>query len=295
MADNIKLRLKAKQFPEDPEISNPNNSEVGAASVDSTEVAPVELPCVTVVMPIYNEPITTLMTAVNSVIEVEYPLTRMHLVLAFDDDKITDIYLALMHCLIDSSSASKYKKQQESVPSHKEGTYPLMCDIFYRNLLVTSCRFKHGGKRHAQMCAYQYLEAKYNDRASKPLLLFIDSDIQLDTFSISYFVHDFVVKKKTPNHPQRDAMTGLITCKTSDTYNFWKVLQDTEYIESQMLHRNAEDYLGSVSCLPGALTMMRFEALQSVSHIYFNEMEATDSLDFQRCHLGEDRYLTVGI
>ena len=73
----------------------------------------------------------------------------------------------------------------------------------------------------------------------------------------------------------REALTGLITCKTSNSTNLWKLLQDTEYIESQMLQRTTEDYLGSVSCLPGALTMIRFESLQSVASHYFNQMQVS--------------------
>jgi chitin synthase len=37
---------------------------------------------------------------------------------------------------------------------------------------------------------------------------------------------------------------------------------------------------------------VRFESLQSVSEQYFDEMNASDSFDFARCHLGEDRYFT---
>jgi hypothetical protein len=94
----------------------------------------------------------------------------------------------------------------------------------------------------------------------KPLLLFIDSDIQLDVLAINYFIFDLFQHKGL----HREALTGLITCKTERTYNLWKVLQDTEYIESQMLQRTTEDYLGSVSCLPGALTMVINHQLRKI-------------------------------
>ena len=62
--------------------------------------------------------------------------------------------------------------------------------MFYNNLKVTACRFAHGGKRHAQLCAYRFLHERWACVVDKPLLLFLDSDIQLDAKAINYFVHD---------------------------------------------------------------------------------------------------------
>jgi chitin synthase len=166
--------------------------------------------------------------------------------------------------------------------------YPVIGDIDYRGLHVSPCRFPHGGKRHAQMKAFEYLDAKYSKVETPPLLLFIDSDIELDRYAINHFVYEL----NRHAGVKREALTGLITCKTAGTYSIIRVLQDCEYIESQMMARNTEDYLGSVSCLPGALTMVRFNVLKRVAKTYFSEMEASDNVDFARCHLGEDRYLT---
>lgn len=249
------------------------------------------------------------MTAINSVCEVTYPLNRIHLILAFDEEEITgkfgrracgtdpsncysiEIYRGVMTCLW---SKEKIQIDCEGLDNVvQENVFKKVEDCTYRGVKVTSCRFEHGGKRHAQMSAYNYLNSQLCDGPVKnSLLLFIDSDIQLDPNAISYFVNDMNLQKNRGGAP-RDALTGLITCKTARTGNFWKVLQDTEYIESQLLNRNTENYLGSVTCLPGALTMVRFESLEAVAPLYFDKLETNDSLDFQRCHLGEDRYLTV--
>lgn len=223
----------------------------------------------------------------------------MHLVLAFDDDAVTPLYRSIIHCLVSEAEINveatkkkgKYaldrlyariaKKLAANPKQLPDECYPMIQDIDYRGLKVTPCRFPHGGKRHAQMFAYKYLVDRYGSYQNKPYLLFIDSDIQLDPYAINYFIYDLT------NGKYREALTGLITCKTADTYNFLKVLQDTEYIESQMMQRTTEDYLGSVSCLPGALTMVRFESLQEVANEYFNQMNAKDSFDFARCHLGQ--------
>ncbi|SPR00863.1 unnamed protein product (mitochondrion) [Plasmodiophora brassicae] len=250
-------------------------------------------PYVTVVMPIYNEPIETLMTAINSVAQAEYPTHRLHLVLAFDSDEVSTLYRTVIYCLvagktcIDSSMLTTGNVLDE-IGVSGDGLPAVGVDIMFRGLKVTPCRFVHGGKRHAQMCAFRYLSDLYAALATKPLLLFIDSDIELDALAIAHFTYEMMGQTGV----YRDALTGLITCKTAGTYSFLKVLQDAEYVESQMLQRNAEDYLGSVSCLPGALTMVRFESLARVAPTYFGNMDAVDSFDFNRTHLGEDRYLT---
>ncbi|CEP02194.1 chitin synthase [Plasmodiophora brassicae] len=252
------------------------------------------LPSITVVMPIYNEPIETLMIAINSVVTSKYPKKRLHLVLAFDDDKLTLVYKAVIYCLTSGNPDPDYAKlatdegQAELGISSNADDYPFIGDIKYRNLIITPCRFEHGGKRHAQMCAFKYLQRTYKSMPTKPLLLFIDSDIELDETAMAHFVYDMNRNKGVT----REALTGLITCKTAGTYSFYKLMQDSEYIESQMLQRNTEDYLGAVSCLPGALTMVRFEALEAVAPTYFGKMTAEDNFDFNRTHLGEDRYLT---
>ena len=196
----------------------------------------------------------------------KYPKERMHLLLAFDDDKITPLYRAVMYCLtadpdneITYEGLENERRLRKLGVSKNEEDFPLIGDLTYRGLQVTPCRFPHGGKRHAQMKAFEHLDSKWSSSVEKPLLLFIDSDIELDMYAINYFVYD--LNRHAGLH--REALTGLITCKTAGTYSLIKVLQDTEYIESQVLQRNTEDYLGSVSCLPGALTMVRFESLKS--------------------------------
>lgn len=279
-----------RRSPHEDEVMSLLRARVADKSGDM-----VPLPSITVVMPIYNEPIETLMIAISSVVASKYPKKRLHLVMAFDDDKLTLVYRAVIYCLtnpgiteFDYEGLSTEEGLTLLGVSAEPKDYPLVGDIQFKNLVITPCRFPHGGKRHAQMCAFRYLENLYATEPVKPLLLFIDSDIELHRSAMAHFVYDMNRHKGI----NREALTGLITCKTASTYSFWKVLQDAEYIESQMLQRNTEDYLGSVSCLPGALTMVRFESLANVADTYFGSMDAEDNFDFNRTHLGEDRYLT---
>lgn len=89
-------------------------------------------------------------------------------------------------------------------------------------------------------------------------------------------------------------MTGIITSTTKQP-GLITLLQDMEYVHGQVFERTVESACGSVTCLPGALTMLRFSALQKVAKYYFadrDESEIQDIFDYGRTHLGEDRWLT---
>ena len=74
--------------------------------------------------------------------------------------------------------------------------------------------------------------------------------------------------------------------------NFFWYLQDTEYVVGQVFNRSLEAALGGVTCLPGALTMVRLAELSKVGDHYFGDLPTEKVFDYHRFHLGEDRYLT---
>lgn len=88
-------------------------------------------------------------------------------------------------------------------------------------------------------------------------------------------------------------MTGVIT-STAKQNTFLSILQDVEYIHGQLFERTIESGCGSVTCLPGALTMLRFSAFRRVAKHYFADKAEhyADMFDYSKCHLGEDRWLT---
>ena len=88
-------------------------------------------------------------------------------------------------------------------------------------------------------------------------------------------------------------MTGVIT-STTKRNSFLTILQDIEYLHGQLFERTVESGCGSVTCLPGALTMLRYSAFRRVAKYYFAEEAGkySDMFDFSKCHLGEDRWLT---
>ena len=89
------------------------------------------------------------------------------------------------------------------------------------------------------------------------------------------------------------AMTGVITSTTVKN-SLITLLQDMEYIHGQLFERSVESGCGSVTCLPGALTMLRFSAFRKMAKYYFADKaeQCEDLFDYGKCHLGEDRWLT---
>jgi chitin synthase len=89
------------------------------------------------------------------------------------------------------------------------------------------------------------------------------------------------------------AMTGIITSTTVKN-SLITLLQDMEYIHGQLFERSVESGCGAVTCLPGALTMLRFSAFRKMAKYYFADKaeQCDDLFDYGKCHLGEDRWLT---
>lgn len=89
------------------------------------------------------------------------------------------------------------------------------------------------------------------------------------------------------------AMTGVITC-TAERITLISLLQDMEYVRGQLFERSVESGCGAVTCLPGALTILRMSAFRELAKSYFADRaeRCEDLFDYGKCHLGEDRWLT---
>ncbi|KAI8810570.1 chitin synthase-domain-containing protein [Cladochytrium replicatum] len=252
---------------------------------------PDAAPMVVGIVPVYNELPVLLLAAIRTFAASKYPKTRLHLIVAFDDDRETPLYLETIKSL-DPNIVAHYSLKGEGVP-----TYPPELEFNVDNVRITVCRFPHGGKRLTQSQAFVVLEKHYFGPypttaeiipPNNLMVLFIDSDIVLDELAVANFVEDMVVHGET-----RIAVTGLINC-SSQSFNFWLLLQDIEYVHGQMMDRVLESWFGAVTCLPGALTMVRYNELKKVAKDYFGQHlpKQMDVFDYSRFHLGEDRYLT---
>ena len=236
-------------------------------------------PKTVIVMPCYKEEPDVLLTAIDSVVDCDYPPSCLHVFLSFDGDQEDELYLKTIEKL--------------GVPLTLEH-YPKSIDVTYRMARVTVSRFPHGGKRHCQKSTFRLIDKVYTEylkRNDNLFILFIDSDCILDKVCIQNFIYEMELKPGSKQNML--AMTGVIT-STTEKNTLITLLQDMEYIHGQLFERSVESGCGSVTCLPGALTMLRFSAFRKMAKYYFADKaeQCDDLFDYGKCHLGEDRWLT---
>ncbi|KAJ5491147.1 Chitin synthase D [Penicillium diatomitis] len=236
-------------------------------------------PKTVVVMPVYKEDPETLIKAVESVVDSDYPASCVHIFLSWDGDTIDESYLRVIHHL--------------GIPISLR-SYPQSIDVVYKGVRITVSRFKHGGKRHCQKQTFKLIDRVYMDYLKLHddlFVLFIDSDCILDQYCLQNFMYDMELKPGSPHNML--AMTGIITSTTTKN-SLLTILQDMEYIHGQLFERSVESGCGAVTCLPGALTILRFSAFRKMAKYYFADKaeQCDDLFDYGKCHLGEDRWLT---
>lgn len=236
-------------------------------------------PKTVVVMPVYKEHPDVLLLAINSVVNCEYPAACIHVFLSFDGDDIDELFLTTIDRL--------------GVPVTMRD-FPQSIDVAYNGARITVSRFPHGGKRHCQKMTFKLIDKVYEQylqRNDDLFILFIDSDCVLDKVCIQNFMWEMELKpgKREPML----AMTGIITA-TTEKHSLITLLQDMEYIHGQLFERSVESGCGAVTCLPGALTILRFSAFKNMAKFYFSDKaeNCEDLFDYGKCHLGEDRWLT---
>lgn len=236
-------------------------------------------PKTVVVMPVYKEEPEVLIKAVDSVVDSDYPAACIHVFLSWDGGAVDESYLRVIHHL--------------GIPISLK-SYPQSIDVIYNGVRITISRFKHGGKRHCQKLTFKLIDkvyAQYLKRHDDLFVLFIDSDCILDRYCLQNFMYDMELKPGSKHNML--AMTGIIT-STTDKNSFLTILQDMEYLHGQLFERSVESGCGAVTCLPGALTILRFSAFRKMAKYYFADKaeQCDDLFDFGKCHLGEDRWLT---
>ncbi|KNG86833.1 hypothetical protein ANOM_004910 [Aspergillus nomiae NRRL 13137] len=236
-------------------------------------------PKTVIVMPVYKENPTVLIKAINSVVDSDYPSNCIHVFLSYDGVIIDEPYLRVIHHL--------------GIPICLD-TYPQSIDVTYRGARITVSRFKHGGKRYCQKLTFKLISQvyeEYNTKHDDLFMLFIDSDCILDRLCLQNFMYEMELKPGSKHNML--AMTGIIT-STTEKNSLITVLQDLEYIHGQLFERSVESGCGAVTCLPGALTILRFSAFRKMARHYFADKaeQCEDLFDYAKCHLGEDRWLT---
>ncbi|KAF3905121.1 N-acetylglucosaminyltransferase [Orbilia brochopaga] len=219
-----------------------------------------DAPKIAIIMPCYNELAENVMKCINSIAGQDYPMSCLHVCLSFDSDELSKEYLEVLSRL--------------GVPTVRRNKYPVSIDVRFQGMRVTVSRYKHGGKRHTQKKTFQMIDKlyeKYLERRDD----------------------DFIPRQKNKRQPM--AMTGVITSRVDKGQaSFITLLQDMEYIHGQLFERAVESSCGAVTCLPGALTCLKFSAFRNMSRFYFADMadKHDNPFDYGQYHLGEDRWLT---
>ncbi|KAL3449433.1 chitin synthase-domain-containing protein [Aspergillus insuetus] len=236
-------------------------------------------PKVVIIMPVYRETPEVLIKAVDSVVDSDYPGCCIHVFLSYDGHFVDEPYLQVINHL--------------GIPISLQN-YPQSIDVTYKGARITVSRFKHGGKRHCQKQTFRLIDkvyAEYLKQHDSLFLLFIDSDCMLDRFCLQNFMYDMELKPGSKHNML--AMAGIIT-STTEKNSLITVLQDMEYMHGQLFERSVESGCGAVTCLPGALTMLRFSAFRKMAKFYFADKaeQCEDLFDYGKCYLGEDRWLT---
>jgi chitin synthase len=254
-------------------------NNIGRTKRIKTVLDDVSAPKTVVVMPVYREEPDILLKAVDSVVDCDYPPSCLHVFLSFDGDEENELYLKTIENL--------------GVPLTLE-SYPKSIDVTYRQARITISRFVHGGKRKCQKSTFKLIDKVYTEylkRNDNLFILFIDSDCLLDKVCIQNFMYEMELKPGSRHNML--AMTGVITATTTKN-SLITLLQDMEYIHGQLFERTVESGCGAVTCLPGALTMLRFSAFRKMAKYYFADKaeQCDDLFDYGKCHLGEDRWLT---
>lgn len=236
-------------------------------------------PKVMVIIPVYKEEPETLIKAINSVVASDYPTYCIHVFLSYDGSLVDEQYLRVINHL--------------GIPLSLK-SYPQSIDVTYKGARITVSRFKHGGKRHCQKLTFKLIDkvyVEYIKTHDNMFLLFIDSDCVLHRLCLQNFIYDMELKPGSKHNML--AMTGVIT-STTEKNSMLTVLQDMEYLHGQLFERSVESICGALTCLPGALTILRFSAFRRMAKYYFADQveQYEDLFDYAKCHLGEDRWLT---
>jgi chitin synthase len=226
------------------------------------------------ILPVYNEKFELLKTGLDELLNSSYTSSLIEIHIAFDDNAISKLYLSVLNhftIIVDGD----YPRSVETVTENGATI------IVHRNI--------HGGKKGTQSQTWDYINAKYADTdTSEYCILLMDSD----NIILSNALHNFTVY--LDRYPEKIAFSGYMSCISgirSCCMNLVCMIQDCEYISGEV-NRFFELQLGSINCLPGAFTIIRYNTFKDVVKDYFTEKEYKTITEYHQNKLGEDRYLT---
>lgn len=264
-----------------------------------------------VILPVYNETLELLTEGVGSILNQSFDSKRIEIHVTFDSDDLSDLYINFIKYLdINLDDKSTYSSEHygrsnlstnsdtNSINSNVTSIYESCLSVqeyeesvfvTKNNIVIFIHRFPHGGKRLTQSKNWDFI-VKQREHIiidkERTLLILTDSD----NFMYNNAFQN--LSKNFEKHKEKLALSGYMTCMSKNKKsNLLVLLQDTEYISGEM-NRGFELLCGTVNCLPGGFTAIRYNAFESVSDRYFMDLSDSSITDYHRNYLGEDRYLT---
>jgi chitin synthase len=283
-----------------------------------------QAPMMMVVMPIYNEDPDTLRKAILGVVENRYPKSKLKLFLSFDDDKESPLFLSTIKFI---GVAEKVNDEPHSrlLNVTFRGVQVVVCRFPHGGKRVTQSNtfqlldtYLLGSRDFSNkepllmmidsdvvldMFAFAHLVAEFEKaenaaNATAPATNSVNAKIRRsETESSTQSANMSTVSLQATEQSRVQnkrclALTGLILCSKTESFNPLVMFQDVEYTHAQMLDRLLESTLGAVTCLPGAFTVVRYDAFRKSATQYFRSIKYDDLFDYMKYYLGEDRYLT---
>lgn len=229
-----------------------------------------------VVIPVYNEELRLLIECIKSIVNQNYPKNLIEIHVSFDDDTYSTLY---QNTLLELSS--------EIIDTLNNSV-----KLNYKGVSIWMHRFKHSGKRGAQGNTFFFIKKNNSELENRnKLILLTDSDNIIADNALNNFSVYF------DKNPKKNAYSGYMSCMSKSSLTdikFINSVQDCEYGIYE-LNRFFELTLGTVNCLPGAFTAIRYTSLDSLGHEYWFSLESNEFKNITEYHrhaLGEDRYLT---
>ena len=226
-----------------------------------------------IIVPVYNETIELLTEGVRSILSSQYNRDQIELHIAFDSDVQTPLYRDFI------------KQFKLTNTDNKETIFAM---VNYETHVYIH-KWAHGGKRKTQAKTFDYISRKSTPVGDldKTVVVMTDSDNYLYDNALFNLACNF------SRYPKKIAFSGYMSCMSSgwSILNFWRVIQDCEYVSGE-INRGFEVLMGTVNCLPGGFTAIRYSAMLKVAEAYFGNLSDDNITDYHRNYLGEDRFLT---
>ncbi|RUS30910.1 chitin synthase-domain-containing protein [Jimgerdemannia flammicorona] len=233
------------------------------------------------IVPIYNEEPDLLWKGVSALLNSRFSKRRLELHLSFDNPEVSDLFKDLL--LRFRKANGDNKRGDERI--HYKQVSETTTQFLFNGAMVYIHRWPHGGKRATQAKTFNFVRENMIAHPDDALIMLIDSDNVIHENAMNNFVVSL------NKNPKVQALAGYMTCISGNSWNPMRLFQDAEYTACE-INRAFEVIMGSVICLPGGLTLVKYNTLLSVSHIYFGDLPTDTLIDYHRNHLGEDRYLS---